>query len=85
MVVGRFVGEFSRDFVKARDYIARQKACAQNGHFNSSANMAMSMFKLSTTPRWALMAVCFIPAAAAAQTRAARAHLAMYHVITAAK
>jgi hypothetical protein len=29
---------------------------ACNGHFNSSVNMAMSMFKLSTTPRWALMA-----------------------------
>jgi hypothetical protein len=39
-----------------RDYIARQKACAYNGHFNSSVNMAMSMFKLSITSRWALMA-----------------------------
>ncbi len=39
-----------------RDYIARQKACAYNEHFNSSVNMAMSMFKLSTTSRWALMA-----------------------------
>ena len=55
MVVGRY-GEFSRDFVKMRDYIAREKAYAYNEHFNSSANMAMSMFKLSITSRWALMA-----------------------------
>ena len=34
LVVGRF-GEFSRDLVKMRDYIARQKAYAYNGHFNS--------------------------------------------------
>jgi hypothetical protein len=54
-VVGRF-GEFSRDFVKMRDYIFRQKAYAYNEHFNSSANMAMSMFKLSITSRWVLMA-----------------------------
>ena len=54
MVVGHF--EFFRDFVKVRDYIARQKACAYNEHFNSSVNMAMSMFKLSITTRWALMA-----------------------------
>ena len=46
LVVGRF-GEFFRDFVKLRDYIARQKAYAYNEHFNSSVNMAMSMFKLS--------------------------------------
>jgi hypothetical protein len=33
-------------------------ACSQaiNKHFNSSVNMAMSMFKLSITSRWALMA-----------------------------
>ena len=55
LVVGRF-GEFSRDFVKVRDYIARQKAYTYNEHFNSSVNMAMSMFKLSITSRWALMA-----------------------------
>ena len=55
LVVGRF-GEFSRDFVKMRDYIARQKAYACNEHFNSSINMAMSMSKLSITSRWALMA-----------------------------
>ncbi len=39
-----------------RDYITRKKACAYNEHFSSSVNMAMSMFKLSITPRWALMA-----------------------------
>jgi hypothetical protein len=39
-----------------RDYIARANAYAHNEHFNSSANMAMSMFKLSTTSNWALMA-----------------------------
>ena len=55
MVVGRF-GEFFRDFVKLRDYIARQKAYTYNKHFNSSVNMAMSMFKLSIASRWALMA-----------------------------
>jgi hypothetical protein len=55
LVVGRF-GEFSRDFVKVRDYIAREKACAYDGHFNSPVNMAMSVFKLSITSRWALMA-----------------------------
>ncbi len=55
LAVGRF-GEFSKDFAKLRDYIARQRACAYNEHFNSSGNMAMSMFKLSITPRWALMA-----------------------------
>ena len=55
LVVGRF-GVFSRDFDKERDYIDRRKACACNEHFNSSVNMAMSMFKLSTTSRWAMMA-----------------------------
>jgi hypothetical protein len=55
LVVGRY-GEFSRDFVRMRDYIAREKAYAYNEHFNSSCNMAMSMFKLSITSRWALMA-----------------------------
>jgi hypothetical protein len=55
LVVGRF-GEFYRDLVKLRDYIARQRAYAYNEHFNSSANRAMSMFKLSITSRWALMA-----------------------------
>jgi hypothetical protein len=54
LVVGRF-GEFSRDFVEMRDYIARQKAYAYNEHFNSSVIMAMSMFKLSITSRWMLM------------------------------
>jgi hypothetical protein len=39
-----------------RNYIARQKACAYKEHFNSSINKAMSMFKLSITSRWALMA-----------------------------
>ena len=55
MVVGRF-GEFSKDFIKLRDYIARQRAYAYNEHFNSSVNRAMSMFKRSITSRWALMA-----------------------------
>ena len=55
LAVGRF-GEFSGDFVKMRDYIAREKTYAYNEHFNSSVNMAMSMFKLSFTSRWALMA-----------------------------
>jgi hypothetical protein len=55
LVVGRF-GEFSRDFAKLRGYNARQKAYAYNEHFNSSVNMAMSMFKLSITSPWALMA-----------------------------
>jgi hypothetical protein len=36
--------------------IARQRAYAYNEHFNSSVNTAMSMFKLSITSRWALMA-----------------------------
>ena len=49
-------GEFSKDFVKLRDYIARQRAYKYNKHFNSSVNMAVSMFKPSITPRWALMA-----------------------------
>ncbi len=39
-----------------RDYIARRRAYAHNEYFNSSVNMAMSMFKLSITSRWALMA-----------------------------
>ncbi len=34
LVGGRF-GEFSRDFSKLLDYIARQRACAYNEHFNS--------------------------------------------------
>ena len=55
LVVGRY-GEFFRDFVNMRDYIAREKAYAYNEHFNSSVNTAMSMFMLSTTSRWALMA-----------------------------
>ncbi len=55
MAVGRF-GVFSKDFVKLRDYIARQRAYAYNEHINSSVNRAMSMFKLSITSRWALMA-----------------------------
>ena len=55
LAVGRY-GEFSGDFVKMRDYTAREKSYAYNEHFNSSVNMAMSMFKLSITPRWALMA-----------------------------
>ena len=54
LAVGRY-GEFSRDFVMMRDYIAREKAYAYNEHFNSSVNMAMSMFKLSITSCWALM------------------------------
>ena len=55
LVVGRF-GEFSKGFVTLRDYIARHKAYAYVEHFNSSINFAMSMFKLSITTRWALMA-----------------------------
>ena len=55
LVVGRF-GEFSKDFIKLRDFIARQKAYAYVEHFNSSITGAMSMFKLSITSRWALMA-----------------------------
>ena len=54
-VVGRF-GEFSTDFIMLRDYIPRQRAYAYNEHFNSSVNIAMSMFKLIITSRWALMA-----------------------------
>jgi hypothetical protein len=42
-------GEFSRDFDKMRDYIARQKAYAYKEHFKSSVNITMSMFKLSIT------------------------------------
>ena len=49
-------GEFSKDFVKLRDYIARQRAYKYNKHFNLSVNMAVSMFKPSIAPRWALMA-----------------------------
>ena len=49
-------GEFSRDFVKMSDYVAREKAYAYKEHFNSSVNMAMSMYKLSFTSRRALMA-----------------------------
>jgi len=55
LVVGRF-GEFSKDFIKLRDFIARQKAYAYVEHFNSSITGAMSMFKLNITSRWALMA-----------------------------
>ena len=55
MAVGRY-GEFSRDLAKLRDCVARQRAYAYNGHFNSSVNMAMSMFKLIITSRWALIA-----------------------------
>ena len=55
LVVGRY-GEFSRDFVKMRDYIAREKAYAYNGLFNPSVNIAISMIKLSITSRWALLA-----------------------------
>ncbi len=44
LVVGR-LGEFSRDFVKLRDCIARQRACAHNRHFNSLVNITMPMFK----------------------------------------
>ena len=55
LVVGRF-GEFSKDFIKLRDYIARQKAYAYVEHFNSSVIDVTSMFKLSITSRWALMA-----------------------------
>ena len=39
MAVGRF-GEFSKGFIKLRDYIARQRAYAYNEHFNSSVNRA---------------------------------------------
>ncbi len=54
LVVGRFC-EFSKDFAKLRDYIARQIAYAYNEHFNSSVNMAKSMFKLRITPRLELI------------------------------
>jgi hypothetical protein len=40
----------------SRDCIAHQRAYAYNEHFNTSVNMAMSMFKLSITPRCALIA-----------------------------
>ena len=46
LVVGRF-GEFSKDFIKLRDYIARQKAYAYVENFNSSIHSATSMFKLN--------------------------------------
>ncbi len=55
LVVGRF-GKFSKGFVKLCGYIACQRANVYNEHFNSSVNMAMSIFKLSITSRWALMA-----------------------------
>ncbi len=55
LAVGRF-GEFPRDFVKLRDYMSRQRAYAYTENINSSVIRAMSMFKLSTTSRWALMA-----------------------------
>jgi hypothetical protein len=55
MVADRF-GKLSKDFIKLRDYIARQRTYAYSEHFNSSVNRAMSMFKLSITSRWALMA-----------------------------
>ena len=55
LVVGRF-GEFSKDFIKLRDYNAHQRAYACVEHFNSSITGAMSMFKLSITSRWSLMA-----------------------------
>jgi hypothetical protein len=55
LVVGRF-GEFSKDFIKLRDYIARQKAYTYVEHFNFSVISATSMFKLNITSRWALMA-----------------------------
>ena len=38
------------------EYIARQKAYAYVENFNSSIHSATSMFKLSITSRWALMA-----------------------------
>ena len=46
----------SKDFIKLRDYIARQKAYAYVEHYNSSVLSATSMFKLSITSRWALIA-----------------------------
>ena len=55
LVVGRF-DEFSKDLITLRDYIARQKAYAHIENFNSSVERAMSMFKLSITSRWGLMA-----------------------------
>ncbi len=39
-----------------RTYPPKQQACAYNEHASSSVNMAMSMFKLSITSSWALMA-----------------------------
>ena len=41
LVVGRF-GEFSKDFIKLRDYITRQKASALVEHFNSTVISATS-------------------------------------------
>jgi hypothetical protein len=55
LVVGRF-GEFSKDFITLRDYIARHKAYAHVENFSSTVERAMPMFKLSITSRWGLMA-----------------------------
>ncbi len=48
--LGKVLGEPAKN-----NYIARQRAYAYNEHFYSPVNIAMSMFKLSITPRWALM------------------------------
>ena len=37
---GRYIALVSKDFVKLRDYIARQRACAYNELLNLSVNMA---------------------------------------------
>ena len=48
LVVGRF-GEFSKDFIKLRDYIARQKAYAYVEHFNSSAPQSSARHRCSSS------------------------------------
>ncbi len=48
--------EFFKGFIALRDNIARQKAYAHVEHSGSPVIRAMSIFKLSSTSRWALMA-----------------------------
>ena len=54
LAIGHF-GEFLMDFIKLRNYIARQKAYVYV-EFNSPIIGATSMFKLSITSRWVLVA-----------------------------
>ena len=51
----RVDGKKERDAKTMKD--VGSKEYAYNEHFYSSVNMAMSMFKLSITHRWALMLV----------------------------